>query len=309
MLRRSDVTVMWKNKLFETAKDCVLIEKAPLSDYTTFRVGGPAEILAKPQTEEALCSLLDWVKSEAVPFLLIGNGSNLLVRDGGFDGLVIHIGNALGDVRMEGNCLIAQAGALLSKVATVAADNSLAGMAFAHGIPGSLGGAVYMNAGAYGGEMSQIIEWVRVWTPDGVKKWNVDEMGFGYRHSRLMEENAVVLAACLKLQVGEREAIRSQMKELMQQRKSKQPLEYPSAGSFFKRPQGHFAGALIENAGLKGFTIGGAQISEKHAGFLINHNHATAADVLNVMRAVQEKVFEETGVQMENEVRIVGKDQ
>ena len=300
---------MWKKRLFETVKDCQWLENAPLSDYTTFRVGGPATVLAKPQTEEALCALLDWVEQEEIPVLLLGNGSNLLVRDGGFDGLVIHVGSALADIRVDGEILIAQAGALLSKVATVAADNHLAGMAFAHGIPGSLGGAVYMNAGAYGGEMCQIIEWVRVWTPDGVKTYPCSEMDFGYRHSRLMTEKAVVLSVGLKLSNGDRDAIRAEMKDLMQRRKSKQPLEYPSAGSFFKRPEGHFAGALIENAGLKGFTVGGAQISEKHAGFLINHDHGTAADVLNVMRAVQKKVFEDTGVMLENEVRIVGKDQ
>ena len=300
---------MWKKRLFETVKDCQWLENAPLSDYTTFRVGGPATVLAKPQTEEALCALLDWVEQEEIPVLLLGNGSNLLVRDGGFDGLVIHVGSALADIRVDGESLIAQAGALLSKVATVAADNHLAGMAFAHGIPGSLGGAVYMNAGAYGGEMCQIIEWVRVWTPDGVKTYPCSKMDFGYRHSRLMTEKAVVLSVGLKLSNGDRDAIRAEMKDLMQRRKSKQPLEYPSAGSFFKRPEGHFAGALIENAGLKGFTVGGAQISEKHAGFLINHDHGTAADVLNVMRAVQKKVFEDTGVMLENEVRIVGKDQ
>ena len=300
---------MWKKRLFETVKDCQWLENAPLSDYTTFRVGGPATVLAKPQTEEALCALLDRVEQEEIPVLLLGNGSNLLVRDGGFDGLVIHVGSALADIRVDGESLIAQAGALLSKVATVAADNHLAGMAFAHGIPGSLGGAVYMNAGAYGGEMCQIIEWVRVWTPDGVKTYPCSKMDFGYRHSRLMTEKAVVLSVGLKLSNGDRDEIRAEMKDLMQRRKSKQPLEYPSAGSFFKRPEGHFAGALIENAGLKGFTVGGAQISEKHAGFLINHDHGTAADVLNVMQAVQKKVFEDTGVMLENEVRIVGKDQ
>ena len=300
---------MWKKRLFETVKDCQWLENAPLSDYTTFRVGGPATVLAKPQTEEALCALLDWVEQEEIPVLLLGNGSNLLVRDGGFDGLVIHVGSALADIRVDGENLIAQAGALLSKVATVAADNHLAGMAFAHGMPGSLGGAVYMNAGAYGGEMCQIIEWVRVWTPDGVKTYPCSKMDFGYRHSRLMTEKAVVLSVGLKLSNGDRDAIRAEMKDLMQRRKSKQPLEYLSAGSFFKRPEGHYAGALIENAGLKGFTVGGAQISEKHAGFLINHDHGTAADVLNVMQAVQKKVFEDTGVMLENEVRIVGKDQ
>ena len=281
-----------------------------LSKHTSFRIGGPAELMVFPGNPQELSSVLGAAHRHGIRPMILGAGTNILAPDEGIRGLVICLRECfMGLTLLPGNRVEAMAGMTLAQTAMFAARNGLSGLEFAHGIPGTVGGGVYMNAGAYGGEMSQIIEWVRVWTPDGVKKWNVDEMGFGYRHSRLMEENAVVLAACLKLQVGEREAIRSQMKELMQQRKSKQPLEYPSAGSFFKRPQGHFAGALIENAGLKGFTIGGAQISEKHAGFLINHNHATAADVLNVMRAVQEKVFEETGVQMENEVRIVGKDQ
>ena len=299
---------MWKKDLPALIDHCRFEENASLAECTTFRVGGPAALLAKPETEDALCSLLDWVTREHVPYLLIGNGSNLLIRDGGFDGLVIQIGSGLAAIEADGERIRVQAGALLSKTAVTAADNGLAGMAFAHGIPGSLGGAVYMNAGAYGGEMCQIVESVRVWTPDGVKTYTGEEMQFSYRHSRLMDENAVVLSAVLKLYRGDAEAIRAEMKELMARRKAKQPLEYPSAGSFFKRPAGHFAGALIENAGLKGFTVGGAKISEKHAGFLINFDHATARDVLDVMEAVQDKVYRMTGVKMEPEVRILGKE-
>ena len=300
---------MWKKDLPAMIKDCRFEENALLSGYTTFRVGGPAALLAEPQTEEALCALLDWATKEDVPHLLIGNGSNLLIRDGGFEGLVIHVGSGLSGICMEGTRIHVQAGALLSKTAVTAAENSLAGMAFAHGIPGSLGGAVYMNAGAYGGEMCQIVESVNVWTPDGVKVYSCEDMQFSYRHSRLMNEKAVVLSAVLKMERGDEAAIRAEMKELLARRKEKQPLEYPSAGSFFKRPAGHFAGALIENAGLKGFAVGGAKISEKHAGFLINFNHATARDILDVMEAVQEKVYQMTGVRMEPEVRILGKEE
>ena len=300
---------MWKKDLIETVKACRFEENAPLSLYTTFRVGGPAKVLAHPETEEALCALMDYVTVHQVPYLLIGNGSNMLVLDGGFDGLVIHVGSNLAAIRVEGTAIVAQAGVLLSKVANVAADHSLKGIAFAHGIPGSLGGAVFMNAGAYGGEMSQVIKWVKVWTRDGVKTYAGDDMAYGYRHSRLMDEGGVVLCACMQLEEGDESAIRAEMKELMIRRKEKQPLEYPSAGSFFKRPAGHFAGALIENAGLKGFGIGGAKVSEKHAGFLINFDKATARDVTDVMRAVQEKVFELNGVMLEPEVQIVGKEQ
>lgn len=299
---------MWKQKLQNAIPDCRFEENVPLAPYTTFRVGGPARLFAQPLTEKSLCQLLDRVGEMQIPCLLIGNGSNLLVRDGGFDGLVIHVGSALSQIQVEGTCITVQSGALLSKTASVAADHSLTGMAFAHGIPGSLGGAVYMNAGAYGGEMSQIVKSVRVWTPEVIKTYAGSEMAFGYRHSRLMEENAVVLSAVLQLQTGDQESIRAEMKELMRRRKEKQPLEYPSAGSFFKRPEGHFAGALIEGAGLKGFQIGGARISEKHAGFMINADHATASDILAVMHEVQKRVYEQTGVHMENEVRIVGQD-
>ena len=296
---------MWKNKLFETAKDCVLIEKAPLSDYTTFRVGGPAEILAKPQTEEALCSLLDWVKSEAVPFLLIGNGSNLLVRDGGFDGLVIHIGNALGDVRMEGNCLIAQAGALLSKVATVAADNSLAGMAFAHGIPGSLGGAVYMNAGAYGGEIKDVAIATEFMDMEGNCHWiRGEEQGFSYRNSSFQGREGVIIRTVFLLRPGNEEEIRNTIYTLNEKRRASQPLDKPSAGSTFKRPATGYAAALIEQAGLKGLQVGGAAVSVKHAGFVVNLGDATAADVLELVEQVKLRVLEHSGIELEPEVRL-----
>jgi len=307
-VNRSERDLMWKNELRAAVKDCRFEEGAKLADYTTFRVGGPAALLAEPETEEALCALLDLVEQKNIPCLLIGNGSNLLVKDGGFDGLAIHLGASFAGITADGDRIQAQAGALLSKTAVFAVDHALAGMAFAHGIPGSLGGAVYMNAGAYGGEMSHIVESVRVWTPEGVKVYSCEDMHFSYRHSRLMDEKAVVLSAVLKLEKGDEQLIRDEMKKLLTRRKEKQPLEYPSAGSFFKRPAGHFAGALIENAGLKGFAIGGAKISEKHAGFLINFDHATARDVLDVMKAVQDQVFALYGVHLENEVRIVGKD-
>lgn len=299
---------MWKQHLQSRIIHCRFVENAPLSGYTTFKLGGPAALLAEPETEEALCALLDEVTRESIPHLLIGNGSNLLVRDGGFDGLVICVGPALSQVQVEGTTLTSQAGALLSKVAVAACEHQLAGLAFAHGIPGSLGGAVYMNAGAYGGEMCQVISSVRVWTPEGIKTYANEEMRFGYRHSRIMDEAAVVLSASMVLTPGNSDEIRAEMKELMRRRKEKQPLEYPSAGSFFKRPEGHYAGALIEGAGLKGFQIGGARISEKHAGFMIQDGSASAGDVLAVMQEVQKRVYDMYGVHLENEVRIVGQD-
>ncbi|MBR0217746.1 MAG: UDP-N-acetylmuramate dehydrogenase [Clostridia bacterium] len=280
----------------------------PLDKYTTLRVGGPADYLAEPSSETELTALLNAAQEASVPVLLMGNGSNLLVRDGGFRGLVIRLGKAFSRIEPWEHGLKAQAGALLSVLACEAANASLTGLEFAQGIPGTVGGGVYMNAGAYGGELGKSIESVTVLDHGAVREIPGGDMRFGYRHSRAMEENWIVLGARFRLEKGEKEQIDAAMRDFAARRKEKQPLNYPSAGSFFKRPEGHFAGALIEKAGFKGKRVGGAQVSEKHAGFLINAGGATAADFLALMKLVQDTVRKESGVLLEPEVRIVGDD-
>lgn len=280
----------------------------PLDKYTTLRVGGPADFFAEPASEEELSVLLDAAKEAGVPVLLMGNGSNLLVRDGGFRGLVIRLGKAFSRIEPWEHGLKAQAGALLSSLACEAANASLTGLEFAQGIPGTVGGGVYMNAGAYGGELGHCIESVTVLDHGAVRQIPGGEMRFGYRHSRAMEEKWIVLGARFRLEKGDKEQIDAAMRDYAARRKEKQPLNYPSAGSFFKRPEGHFAGALIEKAGLKGEQVGGARVSEKHAGFLINAGGASASDFLKLMKLVQEKVQAESGVLLEPEVRVVGDD-
>ena len=282
---------------------CVLLDK-----FTTLRVGGPADYFAEPRSEEDLCALVHAAKEAGVPVLLMGNGSNLLVRDGGFRGLAIRIGKLFSRIERSGNCLYAQAGALLNTLARQAQEAALTGLEFAQGIPGSVGGGVYMNAGAYGGELGQTIDYVRVLDGDTVRDIPANEMRFTYRHTRAMEENWIILGAQFRLTPGDSGQIETAMRDYASRRKEKQPLEYPSAGSFFKRPAGHFAGALIEGAGLKGLSEGGAQVSKKHAGFLINTGGATAADFLSLMKRVQSCVMEKYGVPLEPEVRIVGED-
>ena len=282
---------------------CVILDK-----FTTLRVGGPADYFAEPATEAALTALLAAAQEAALPVLLMGNGSNLLVRDGGFRGLVIRLGKAFSGITRKENCLYAQAGALLSVLARQAQEAGLTGLEFAQGIPGSVGGGVYMNAGAYGGELGNTVDFVRVFDGGSVRDIPGGEMRFSYRHTRAMEENWVILGAQFRLTPGDPKEIEAAMRDYAARRKEKQPLEYPSAGSFFKRPAGHFAGALIEGAGLKGLTVGGAQVSEKHAGFLINKGGATASDFLKLMDEVQERVMEKYGVRLEPEVRIVGED-
>ena len=280
----------------------------PLDKYTTLRVGGPADYFAEPASETELIILLDAAKEAGLPVLLMGNGSNLLVRDGGFRGLVIRLGKAFSRIDPWEGGLYAQAGALLSMLACQAAESALTGLEFAQGIPGTVGGGVYMNAGAYGGELGSRIESVTILDRGAVRRIPGVEMRFGYRHSRAMEEGWIVLGARFRLEKGRREQIDAAMHDFSTRRKEKQPLNYPSAGSFFKRPAGHFAGALIEGAGLKGRSVGGAQVSEKHAGFLINTGGATAADFLKLMMQVQETVQSAYGVALEPEVRIVGDD-
>ena len=284
-------------------------QQVKLQPYTTLRVGGPADFFAQPQNEAQLSALLQAAKDTGTPVLLLGNGSNLLVRDGGFNGLAIHVGKTMSDTAIAGDEITAQAGALLSAVSRAARDASLTGLEFAQGIPGSVGGGVYMNAGAYGGELGKCVVSVRILTPDGeIRKIPGEEMRFSYRHTAAMDEDWIILSARFQLQKGDAAAIDAAMRDYAARRKDKQPLEYPSAGSFFKRPAGYFAGKLIEDAGLKGLTVGGAQVSEKHAGFLINVGGATAGDFLKLKDQVQQAVWDQFQVALEPEVRIVGRE-
>jgi UDP-N-acetylmuramate dehydrogenase len=278
----------------------------PMKNHTTFRIGGNAEYLITPDRQQ-LKEVLLLAKTEHIPITVIGNGSNLLVRDAGICGLVIEIGKAMSNIRREGNTLTAEAGVLLSRLSAAAAKEGLSGLEFASGIPGSLGGAVVMNAGAYGGEMKQVLLWAKVLTADGEEKvLSCEELDLSYRHSCIPENAYIVTEAAVELSPKPSEEILARMEELKKQRIEKQPLEYPSAGSTFKRPEGYFAGKLISDAGLRGYRVGGAQVSEKHCGFVVNAGGATAADVEQLMRNVSDKVREQFSVELEPEVKIIG---
>lgn len=281
---------------------------APMREYTSFRLGGAAALLAEPGGEQELAAVLQAADRAGAPCFVMGNGTNLLVRDTGYPGVVVYIGPRMADIFVEGVRLVVKAGALLSAAAARAQEAGLTGMEFASGIPGSIGGALFMNAGAYDGEMSKIVEEVRVLARDGSRIYTLKgpEMEYGYRHSVLMERGDIALAGTLKLRIGDPKKIRAQMKELMEQRNSKQPVDLPSAGSFFKRPPGNFAGKLIEDAGLKGLSLGGAQVSPLHAGFIVNRGGATATDVIDLMEIVRSTVYDRFGVKLEPEVRILG---
>lgn len=283
------------------------LENEPMSQHTTFRIGGPADYFVSVRSEKQLQDLIEFSERENLPCFVMGNGSNLLVSDSGIRGLVIELGKEFCEIKADGTKIYAQAGAMLSRVASVAMNNCLSGMEEISGIPGTLGGAVYMNAGAYGGEISSIIETVNYLDSDGkIKTARCDECEFGYRTSIFEKGDKVIVSAVLSLSNGNQDEIKAKMADYTCRRKTKQPLQYPSGGSTFKRPEGHFAGALIEEAGLKGFSVGGAQISELHAGFVINKGGATATDVLAVVRHAQETVWEKFGVRLETEIKLVG---
>lgn len=284
-----------------------ILKDEPMDKHTTFRAGGKADYLVMPSNEEQVRDLVLLLKKKNVPYYVMGNGSNLLVRDQGFKGVIIQIARKMNQIRVEGETIYAQAGALLSKIAAQALGEGLTGFEFASGIPGTLGGAVMMNAGAYGGEMKQVIVNACVLTSAGeIAVIPADLMELGYRTSVFAKNQDIILSAQLKLEYGNEAVIREYMDELKEQRVSKQPLEYPSAGSTFKRPEGYFAGKLIQDAGLRGFQVGGAQVSEKHCGFVINKDHATATDILSLMEQVSDKVEEKFGVRLEPEVKIIG---
>ena len=288
------------------AKDSILIDE-PMSRHTTFRVGGPADFLVTPKAKEEVRDVIRICKEAGMPYYIIGNGSNLLVSDAGYRGVVVQIYKEMNEVKVEGDLVKAQAGALLSGIAAKALGAELSGFEFASGIPGTIGGACVMNAGAYGGEMKDVLESVTVLTGEGkIIELGRNELELGYRTSVIAKKGYIVLGAVLKLERGDGEKIKTYMDELKEKRVTKQPLEYPSAGSTFKRPEGYFAGKLIEDAGLRGFQVGGAQVSEKHCGFVINRNHATAADIMELMRQVQIRVKENSGVDLEPEVKRLG---
>jgi len=276
----------------------------PMSRHTSFRIGGPATLMALPRNKgEAMTAVKTALNLGVQPFFL-GNGSNLLVPDEGYRGFVVKLAGELNQVREVNGCLVAGGAVTLSRLAAAAQARGLTGLEFASGIPGTVGGAVTMNAGAYGGEMAQVVKEVTCLTSSGeVEK--VTEFDFSYRHSAFSDGSRLILEAVFHLEQGDRDAIKARMEELALQRQTKQPLEYPSAGSMFKRPAGYFAAALIDQCGLKGLTVGGAQVSEKHAGFVVNRGGATCADVLELVRQVKERVLEQTGVELEMEVRIL----
>ena len=276
-----------------------------LQKHTSFRIGGPARRMAFPRTTEELVQTMDVARRCGTEPFVLGKGTNLLMPDEGLDTLIIKT-EQMNEIRqLDEYTIEADAGVSLARFAVFAQQLGLAGLEFAHGIPGSLGGGVYMNAGAYGGELKDVITEVTALCEDGVRRLTVEEAQLGYRDSYFARSGAIVLSAAVRLQPDNPEAIRSRMDELMARRKTTQPLEYPSAGSTFKRPVGNFAGSLIEKTGLKGMTVGGAQVSEKHAGFLINVGGATCADVLALIEQVQEKVYEASGVRLEPEVKII----
>lgn len=297
-----------KDRLRKRLGEGAIVENCDMSRFTSFRAGGKADLLIMPESLEELKFALQELSGENVPHIVMGNGSNILVKDGGYRGAVVKLGDAFGSIEIQGETLVAGCGALMSSVAKAALDAELSGFEFASGIPGSLGGAVFMNAGAYGGEMADIIAEARILAKDGSREYVLScrELGLSYRHSVLHETGDIAIRVTLRLSKGKAADIRAEMRELTARRNKKQPVSLPSAGSFFKRPVGHFAGKLIQDAGLKGLSVGGAQVSPLHSGFIVNTGDATATDILQLMDVVQATVFDKFGIKLEPEVRIIG---
>lgn len=297
------------DKIYDYAKSigCPSQRDVPMSKYTTFRIGGNASVMLTPTTDEQLASIIKKCKKDNIKPFIIGNGSNMLISDKGLDTVVINMCRP--DPKIElvnGDTVVCDAGATMSRVCNFALENGLTGLEFAFGIPGSAGGAAYMNAGAYGGEMKDVLVECRHIDSDGnFGSLKGEELGLAYRTSAYEHNGYIITTLVMKLSKGNKDEIRAKMQELLQRRKDKQPLEYPSAGSTFKRPEGYFAGALIEECGLKGYSVGGAQVSEKHAGFVINKGDASAKDVLDLIKYIQDKVLSEKGVMLEPEVRLI----
>ncbi|MGE5389697.1 MAG: UDP-N-acetylmuramate dehydrogenase [Deltaproteobacteria bacterium] len=280
-----------------------------MSEYTTFKIGGPIDVLVEPVDTEQLRQVLLWCRSKDVPFLVFGAASNLLVRDKGIRGVGIRIADRFSKYMIEGNVIFAQAGILLANLARIAADHELTGIEFAEGIPGTLGGAVVMNAGAYDHEMREILLEADAVSSDGeIISFKPEDMDMGYRHSIFQKNGMTVVSARLSLNRSKNELIRARMQELADSRASKQPLDKPSAGSVFRRPEGYYVGPMVEKLGLKGYRIGGAKVSKKHAGFIVNTGKATAADVIALIEEIQRRAREEYGVELQTEIRIVGEE-
>lgn len=294
------------NRLAEIVSEEEILQNEQMSKHTTFRIGGNADMFVSPKKDQ-VADIIALAKKYEVPVTIIGNGSNLLVGDKGIRGLVLSFGKEAEEIMVDGNCMVVSAGALLSKIAAEAAKRSLTGFEFAAGIPGTLGGAIVMNAGAYGGELKDVLISATVLTPEGkVLELSNGELELSYRHSCIPEKGYIVLEAVLEFMPGEETAIREKMADFKSRRVEKQPLEYPSAGSTFKRPEGYFAGKLIQDAELRGYRVGGAQVSEKHCGFVINRENATANDVLQLIEDVKRMVYDKFQVELEPEVRMIG---
>lgn len=287
--------------------DTVFVNE-PMSLHTSFKTGGNADAFVKADEPEKILSAIKMLKDSNIPYYIIGNGSNILVRDNGIDGVVIQLGSQMNKITVKGNSIYAQAGAMLSALSAAACESSLTGLEFASGIPGTVGGAVFMNAGAYGGEIKDVIVSADAIDEDcNIVKLSKDELDLSYRHSLISDKNMIVIGASFELEFGDKEEISAKMSDFSARRREKQPLNYPSAGSTFKRPEGYFAGKLIEDSGLKGKQIGGARVSEKHAGFIVNVGGATSSDILSLIDCCIETVYNKFNVRLEPEVRIIGR--
>lgn len=296
------------NKIKAAISEDRILLNEPMKKHTTFKIGGNADIFVMPKSCEEIAEIIKICKELKVPYYVMGNGSNLLVKDGGFRGVIIQLFRAFGNICVQNDRIVAQAGALMSSIGSLALKNNLTGFEFAAGIPGTVGGGVCMNAGAYGGELKDVVTRVKVLYNGKIVTLTNEECGFDYRTSNIQKNNMLVLEVEIQLQQGEYASIKEVMSDLAKKRSEKQPLEYPSAGSTFKRPQGYFAGKLIDDAGLRGFSVGDAQVSQKHCGFVINKGNATAEQVIELMNRVSCKVKQQFGVELEPEVRIIGAD-
>ena len=297
-----------RKELGERIPGVCIEENVPMAQYTSFRAGGKARMMVIPADAEQLSAVLGVLSGSGVQYMVLGNGTNILVKDSGYDGVIVKIGSGFDYVRQEGCRLVCGSGTRMSVAAKAALEGGLSGFEFASGIPGFTGGAVFMNAGAYGGEMKDILRRAKIVSKDGSREFymTADELEMGYRHTKLHDTGDIVTEVEFVLEEGNRTQIKAKMSELMEKRNSRQPVNFPSAGSFFKRPEGYFAGKLIQDAGLKGLSVGGAQVSELHSGFIINRGGATATDILQLMEMIQARVFDEFGVRLETEVKIIG---
>ncbi|WP_353095391.1 UDP-N-acetylmuramate dehydrogenase [Tissierella praeacuta] len=303
-MKKEEIKNLFENKSFGK----ILLDEL-MKNHTTFKIGGPVDIMIIPSNEEELIGAIKFSRENNIDFLIMGNGSNLLVRDGGIRDAVIKINEGFNNIEVKGNKIYCQAGALLSTISKVALKNSLKNFEFASGIPGTIGGAITMNAGAYGGEMKDVVTKVRVLNKNNeIIEYTNEEMNFRYRNSRVGDEGLIVLGVELDLEEGDHSSIEELMKELTYKRTSKQPLELPSGGSTFKRPEGYFAGKLIEDSGLRGLRHGGAQVSEKHCGFVVNIDNSTCKDVLHLISVVQKVVRDKFNVELETEIKLLGED-